>query len=293
MSSYEIVRAIQECGISVTVVTSDHREAELFDSKQTFIIKRAPNVFLKELATKNVVKRVMTYIKFYYKYCVLVRKEIKDFKPTHIIVADEQTRNWYGFFCSFIKANPIVIASMPEKKSDGIKTFIVNRTLNSAGEILCVSKSTLEKMCETFGDKYRPKMKVLYRTINERFFIENIEADRIIEIKEKYNLHNRFVILSVCRLNNKKGIDTLIDAAADITKRHNDVRVIVVGEGPDRNRLEDSIREKPLSQGAAKIDTGINSVTIHLSQRERQKTIKKQSRPKGNGKAISNIKREK
>jgi glycosyltransferase involved in cell wall biosynthesis len=45
-------------------------------------------------------------------------------------------------------------------------------------------------------------------------------------------------ILTVCRLVEKKGIDTLIGAGAELNRRGIHARLTIAGEGPDRRRLE-------------------------------------------------------
>jgi glycosyltransferase involved in cell wall biosynthesis len=52
------------------------------------------------------------------------------------------------------------------------------------------------------------------------------------------------VILTLARLSYEKGIDTLIDAASVLRDTHPEVRVIVLGEGPDHEALQSRILER-------------------------------------------------
>ena len=56
-------------------------------------------------------------------------------------------------------------------------------------------------------------------------------------------LANRTVLLSVSRLVTRKGIDTVIKALPSISQTVADVLYVVVGEGPDRSRLESMATE--------------------------------------------------
>jgi glycosyltransferase involved in cell wall biosynthesis len=54
------------------------------------------------------------------------------------------------------------------------------------------------------------------------------------------------LVLTIARLNYEKGIDTLIEAAAALCQAHPEVRMVVLGEGPDRTELEARIRHRRL-----------------------------------------------
>ena len=46
------------------------------------------------------------------------------------------------------------------------------------------------------------------------------------------------VLLSVCRLDPQKGVDVVVRALPAIRERHPDAQLVVLGEGPERSRLE-------------------------------------------------------
>ncbi|WP_184583503.1 glycosyltransferase family 4 protein [Lipingzhangella halophila] len=58
-------------------------------------------------------------------------------------------------------------------------------------------------------------------------------------VRERYGLGQGPVILSVCRLVPRKGVDALIRAMSWVRVRHPRARLLVVGEGPDERRLRD------------------------------------------------------
>jgi glycosyltransferase involved in cell wall biosynthesis len=49
--------------------------------------------------------------------------------------------------------------------------------------------------------------------------------------------------LTICRLVEKKGVDTLISAAAELNRRGIHTRLTIAGDGPDRPRLEKIAQE--------------------------------------------------
>lgn len=63
------------------------------------------------------------------------------------------------------------------------------------------------------------------------------------ELRRKWGADGRPLVLALSRLSHEKGIDVLIDAAAKLRKQMSDVRVVVLGEGPDRPLLQARINE--------------------------------------------------
>jgi glycosyltransferase involved in cell wall biosynthesis len=55
------------------------------------------------------------------------------------------------------------------------------------------------------------------------------------------------VLLTIGRLDRQKGLSTLIDAAVVVAPRFPQAHVLLVGEGPQRSELEQSIRDKGLA----------------------------------------------
>ncbi|RIK62857.1 MAG: hypothetical protein DCC65_16780 [Planctomycetota bacterium] len=61
------------------------------------------------------------------------------------------------------------------------------------------------------------------------------------EFRAAHNAVGRPLVLTLSRLSYEKGIDVLIDAADELRTRVSDVRIVVLGEGPDRAALEQRI----------------------------------------------------
>jgi glycosyltransferase involved in cell wall biosynthesis len=59
-------------------------------------------------------------------------------------------------------------------------------------------------------------------------------------LKNRYNVKNEPVILSIARLDIDKGQDVLLRAFAQVLQSHPEVKLIVGGEGPQRAALEES-----------------------------------------------------
>lgn len=66
---------------------------------------------------------------------------------------------------------------------------------------------------------------------------QGILPGSIHELDTQYNLAGKKVVLSVCRLVKRKGIDMALQAFSQL-KEHPDVVYVIVGDGPDKKRLQ-------------------------------------------------------
>jgi len=76
---------------------------------------------------------------------------------------------------------------------------------------------------------------------------EKIDSDAL-ELRKKYNIKdNEELIVFVGRLGSEKNIGTLIDNFKEIAQRKNTVRLMLVGDGPDKKALQERCHELNLS----------------------------------------------
>ena len=68
-------------------------------------------------------------------------------------------------------------------------------------------------------------------------------AARPADLRSRLSPENEIVLLSVGRLERRKGHDTALHALAQLRRQGRRVRYAVVGEGPERARLESQVRE--------------------------------------------------
>lgn len=111
-------------------------------------------------------------------------------------------------------------------------------------KVYCVktAKETIvptEKIYKLFKEKYMitKNLSVIPSGIDiERFFEENVEHDKVEQIKEKYGIiKDDFTIIFVGRLAQEKNIEFLLNAQQKlIEKRINNIKLLIVGDGPDK-----------------------------------------------------------
>ena len=68
------------------------------------------------------------------------------------------------------------------------------------------------------------------------------------ELAKKLGLRKGPTIVSVCRLSKRKGLSYLLEAMSRLHSKFPDVNIILVGDGPERKRLEDLARRLNLDK---------------------------------------------
>lgn len=89
----------------------------------------------------------------------------------------------------------------------------------------------------------------------EKFYKENVNQNKLNKIKEKLNIKNTdFIILYVGRLGKEKNVDFLIENQEYFTKLNKNVKLLIVGDGPDYEQYK--TKTKKLKQENNIIFTG-------------------------------------
>lgn len=108
--------------------------------------------------------------------------------------------------------------------------------LNSASRIVCNSNYT----ADLIKNLHIPTEKIIVINpgIDANQWLSPVENTQIQTLKEKYNLENKKVILTVGRLIERKGHDQVIAAMPKILQHFPDTVYLIVGAGKERSRLE-------------------------------------------------------
>lgn len=74
----------------------------------------------------------------------------------------------------------------------------------------------------------------------ERFYEENINKKEVNNLRKTLNLQKKdFVILFVGRLAEEKNVEFLIESQKKLSEEYNNIKLIIVGDGPDKEKYED------------------------------------------------------
>ena len=122
-----------------------------------------------------------------------------------------------------------------------LKTFIAY-SINKSDKVVGISDTTCEVGKEISG---REDIEILPYGIDTERFNPNINGN---EIREKYDLKDYFMILSSGRMVERKGFRYLIEALPDVLEKCSNTKLIISGDGPERENLENLVATLGLSE---------------------------------------------
>lgn len=78
----------------------------------------------------------------------------------------------------------------------------------------------------------------------ERFFAENIDKKLVQTLNKRLNFQKRdFIIIFVGRLASEKNVEFLLNAHKRLVKKHSNIKLLVVGDGPDKENYERMVKD--------------------------------------------------
>lgn len=109
-----------------------------------------------------------------------------------------------------------------------------------------------KKAYDLFKEKYKVDKNVhIIPTGIEvtKFYKENINKEKLNKIKQELNIKERdFVILYIGRLGEEKNVDFLIDNQEYFVKKNNNIKLIIVGSGPDYEKYKEKVKKLNLEK---------------------------------------------
>lgn len=123
-----------------------------------------------------------------------------------------------------------------------IKLMIDRSIYNKYQKLVFVSKDNKE----VFDIRYpniKPSEEVIYNYINSQTVME--KAEKTIDFEFD---HSQINFLTVARLVEQKGIDRLIHIHRELIANHYNNKFYIIGNGPERERLEKLIQEEHLEK---------------------------------------------
>ena len=111
----------------------------------------------------------------------------------------------------------------------------MHRVFDAASAVLCVSSATSGKILSVLGggEKLQRKIRVVRNGVDPDRFV----AGAVPDVRGRYGLEGKKIILTLARLVERKGQDKLIEALPAIKREIPDVRYVICGKGSDEARL--------------------------------------------------------
>ena len=109
-----------------------------------------------------------------------------------------------------------------------------------------------KKAYDLFKEKYKvdKDVHIIPTGIDlEKFYKENIDSKKLEKLREKYKIKkNDFIILYVGRLGKEKNVDFLLDNQEYFVKNNKNVKLVIVGDGPDYNEYVEKVKKLNLQE---------------------------------------------
>ena len=244
----DIAQGLYDLGHEVEVVACNNEGAEQFVKDLNFpvyLLKKWPFVPMHSLSGISRINWV-----FILSYLIKINQILRRNRPDIIIVADETSNFFWGFWAKSCKIPYISYCSVPilsvyrtywksnlKRRIFGILQLFVFKMLEVSYEnsqrIIAVSTSTKNELIKEVP-RFETKLSVVPNSIDKRYFNLPVQDNIQETIKKEFGLQkDHFILLSVTRLAPDKGVETVIKAIKRIPPSElRRLRYLIVGEGP-------------------------------------------------------------
>jgi phosphatidylinositol alpha-1,6-mannosyltransferase len=168
-----------------------------------------------------------------------LKKSIKDNKIDYILVGHILPLGTAAYILSyFLKFKFAVIMhgmdySFSQKSKR--KMRLTEKILKRSDKIICSNSYLMNEVKKDYGNKVFLFNPGIVATVGSR-------QKLLDELKEKYNLENKFLLLTVGRLVERKGFAKVINLIPELVKTIPNLVYIIVGNGPERDKLSGQIK---------------------------------------------------
>ncbi len=247
-SSYNLVNALMNNGHNVFVICTNPFDKEL---KYTNRILRIPGIELKKLYSYRIANI----------YNSKAMKIINDMKLDLIHVQTEASIGLLGRIAAKKRKIPLVYTyhTMYEDytyyvtKGNGLFDHFAKKMVRSLSrhlaenttEFISPSLKTKDIMRDYGVDSY---INVVPTGIDfTKYKKENIDQDRLKELKKQYDLDGYYVVLSLGRIAKEKSIDICIKGFKHLIDSKIKTKMLIVGGGPELDELQNLVHELNLT----------------------------------------------
>ena len=182
-------------------------------------------------------------------------------KRIDVVRTHQYHANLYGRIAAVICRIPCIVPSIHNVYTRDRKLHrrILNNLLGRLSDAVIAVSEAVKDDVMTYDNIPSGRLRVIYNGIEEVRFTGNTGA----EIRSEFNLpENAVIVGSVGRLTTQKGQQYLVEAVASLVKDFPGLRLLMVGDGPDKAVLLRLVREKGL-EGRV-IFTGSRDDVPHL-----------------------------
>jgi phosphatidylinositol alpha-1,6-mannosyltransferase len=127
------------------------------------------------------------------------------------------------------------------------KKWLAKKILNNAENIICMNSYTARLVKKVVGDNIAGRVEVVNPGVDTKTWKhENMET--LEGLKNKYNLENKIILLSVGRLVKRKGFDKSLESLPSVLKQVPNLMYTIIGKGPEIENLKFKIENLGLKK---------------------------------------------
>lgn len=168
--------------------------------------------------------------------------------------------NWEDY-THYITKNKKILDDICKKLLKYLVVFFEDKTVT---ELIVPSN----KIYNLFKDKYKftKNIHIIQTGIEtSKFYKENFNLKDINSLKKKLGIKKKdFVVMTISRLAKEKRVDRIINNHKELVKKYSNMKLLIVGDGPDIDKLKDEAKSLGVSDSV--IFTGkvpLNDIPIY------------------------------
>ena len=151
--------------------------------------------------------------------------------------------NWEDY-THYITKNKKILDDICKKLLKYLVVFFEDKTVT---ELIVPSN----KIYNLFKDKYKftKNIHIIQTGIEtSKFYKEKFNLKDINSLKKKLGIKKKdFVVMTVSRLAKEKSVDRIINNHKDLVKKYSNMKLLIVGDGPDIDKLKDEAKSLGVS----------------------------------------------
>lgn len=164
-----------------------------------------------------------------------IKKIVNEFHPDVIHAHDNKATVLASFFSSKAKIVSHIHGNNKIMNSFNLKIFLFNITSKKISSFIWVSDSSLNGYY--FKDKVFNKSKVLYNVVDKNLIIKK---------SKEYVCYDKYDLIFLGRIGYPKNPIRLVEIIEMLKMKMSDIRVAIVGDGPEKDKIENLIKHKNL-----------------------------------------------
>ena len=148
--------------------------------------------------------------------------------------------NWEDY-THYITKNKKILDDICKKLLKYLVVFFEDKTVT---ELIVPSN----KIYNLFKDKYKFTKNIQTGIETSKFYKENFNQKDINSLKKKLGIKKKdFVVMTVSRLAKEKSVDRIINNHKELVKKYSNMKLLIVGDGPDIDKLKDEAKSLGVS----------------------------------------------